>query len=126
MPNLNRSQLEGHLGKDPQVKKIKDTDFASFSIATNETIKDKKETDWHFIECWGIWARLAATLKTGDAVHIEGKSKSRTYEKDGKKQTFNYIRVDSFHKILHIDLKESQPEEQAEPNPDPKEDDLPF
>lgn len=110
MPNLNRVQLAGHLGKDPEVKKIGDKDFASFSIATSEKIKDKEVTDWHYIECWGIWAKLAATLKKGNAVYLEGKNKSRQYDKDGKKQTFHFIRADMFLKIQHIDLKESKTE----------------
>jgi len=127
MPNKNLVVLAGHLGKDPEVKKVGESDFASFSIATSEKIKDKEVTDWHYVECWRIWAKLAATLKKGDAIYIEGKSKSRTYDKDGKKQTFHFIRADMFFKIQHIDLLESkpEPEESIIPN-EPPSDDLGF
>jgi len=129
MPNINKVVLAGHLGKDPQIKKVGESDFASFSIATSEKIKDKEVTDWHYVECWGIWARLATTLKKGDAIYVEGKNKSRQYEKDGKKQTFHFVRVDMFFKIQHIDLKENNKSENnsepVEPTPQ-SEDDLPF
>jgi len=127
MPNKNLVVLAGHLGKDPEVKKVGESDFASFSIATSEKIKDKEVTDWHYVECWRIWAKLAATLKKGDAIYIEGKSKSRTYDKDGKKQTFHFIRADMFFKIQHIDILESkpEPEESIIPN-EPPPDDLGF
>jgi len=126
MPNINRIELAGHLGKQPETKKIKETDFASFSIATSEKFKDKETTDWHYIECWGIWAKLAATLKKGDAVYVEGKSKSRTYDKDGKKQTFHFVRADMFFKIEHIDLKEPKPVESEPIIPQTAPDDLAF
>ena len=126
MPNLNRVTLAGHLGKDPQTKKVGESDFASFTIATSEKVKEKEVTDWHYIECWKIWAKLAATLKKGDAVYIEGKNKSRTYDKDGKKQTFHFIRADMFFKIQHIDLKESKPEQEPIIPNEPPPDDLGF
>jgi len=128
MPNLNRVQIAGHLGADPQTKKIKDNDFASFSIATNETIKEKKVTDWHYVECWGIWAKLAGRLKTGDGVYVEGKNKSRSYEKDGKNQLFRFIRADMLHKVEHIDLAESNELESRDEldRTEPSEPDLPF
>lgn len=128
MPNLNRVQIAGHLGADPQIKKIKENDFASFSIATNETIKEKKVTDWHHVECWGIWARLAGQLKKGNGIYVEGKNKSRSYEKDGQKQTFRFVRADMLHKVEHIDLTEpKEPESRDElDRTEPTEDDLPF
>jgi single-strand DNA-binding protein len=59
-------------------------------MATSETYKDrvtgeKKEiTDWHNIVLWRGLAEIAQKyLHKGDMVYIEGKMRTRSWEKDG-------------------------------------------
>jgi single-strand DNA-binding protein len=63
---------------------------ANFTMATSETYKDKttgdrKEvTEWHNIVLWRGLADIAAKyLHKGDQVYIEGKLRTRSWEKDG-------------------------------------------
>ncbi len=54
---INRVELKGHVGHDPKITDVGNSQVARFSIATNETFKDKKgeikeETTWHNITAW--------------------------------------------------------------------------
>lgn len=78
---LNRVQLIGNLGNDPEIRVTRDgREFITFSIATNSSWKDSKgewntQTDWHqvtvFKEPLVGWVR--DTLKKGTPVFIEGR-----------------------------------------------------
>lgn len=83
--------LVGRLGKDPEVRHLENgATVANFSIATSEVYKDKttgerKEiTEWHNIVLWRGLAEIAAKyLHKGEMVYIEGKLRTRSWEKDG-------------------------------------------
>lgn len=91
MAGVNKVILIGRLGKDPEVRHLESgAAVANFPIATSETYKDKntgekKEiTEWHNIVLWRGLAEVAAKyLKKGDMVYIEGKLRTRSWEKDG-------------------------------------------
>lgn len=90
---LNKVQLIGNLGKDPEVKQVNSKSVCNFSIATSESYKDKDGqkqtiTDWHDIQVWDKLADICGQyLKKGSKVYIEGKLKKRSYEdKDGVKR----------------------------------------
>ena len=82
--------LVGRLGKDPEVRHLENgATVANFSRATSETYKDKttgekKEiTEWHNIVLWRGLADVASKyLHKGDMVYIEGKLRTRSWEKD--------------------------------------------
>jgi single-strand DNA-binding protein len=94
MKSLNKATLIGHLGKDPEVRYTPNGDaVASFSIATNESWKDKdgnqqERTEWHNIVAWRKLAEICGEyLKKGARVYIEGKIQTRDYEdKSGVKR----------------------------------------
>ena len=83
--------LVGRLGKDPEVRHLeKGATVANFTMATSETYKDKttgdkKEiTEWHNIVLWRGLADVASKyLHKGDMVYIEGKLRTRSWEKEG-------------------------------------------
>ncbi len=91
MSGVNKVILVGRLGKDPEVRNLENgATVANFSMATTETYKDKttgerKEiTEWHNIVLWRGLADIAAKyLHKGDQVYIEGKLRTRSWEKDG-------------------------------------------
>jgi single-strand DNA-binding protein len=88
---VNRVILIGHLGKDPEVRYLENNvAVARFSLATNESYKDKsgewqQTTEWHDIVVWRILAeRAEKQLKKGMLVYVEGKLTHRKYtDKDG-------------------------------------------
>src|SRR6267154_1938826 len=91
MSGVNKAILIGRLGKDPDVRNLESgATVANFTMATSETYKDKttgerKEiTEWHNIVLWRGLADVAAKyLHKGDMVYIEGKLRTRSWEKEG-------------------------------------------
>jgi single-strand DNA-binding protein len=91
MSGVNKVILVGRLGKDPEVRNLENgAVVANFTMATSETYKDKtsgerKEiTEWHNIVLWRGLAEIAAKyLHKGDMVYIEGKLRTRSWEKEG-------------------------------------------
>ncbi len=91
MSGVNKVILIGRLGKDPEVRNLESgVPVANFTMATSETYKDrntnerKEVTEWHNIVLWRGLADVAAKyLHKGDQVYIEGKLKTRSWEKEG-------------------------------------------
>ena len=90
MSGVNKVILVGRLGTDPEVRNLESgATVANFSMVTSETYKDKmtgerKEiTEWHNVVLWRGLADIAAKyLHKGDQVYIEGKLRTRSWEKD--------------------------------------------
>ena len=90
MSGVNKAILVGRLGKDPEVRHLESgVAVASFSIATSEIFRDRvtgekrEQTEWHNIVLWRGLAEVAEKyLKKGDMVYIEGKLRTRSWEKD--------------------------------------------
>src|SRR4051812_35191715 len=86
--SVNKVILIGTLGKDPELKYTpQGTAVTKFSMATNESFKDKQSgewkerTDWHNIVCWQRTAEVAAEyLKKGRQVYIEGRLSTRSWD----------------------------------------------
>jgi single-strand DNA-binding protein len=85
--SLNRVQLIGNLGKDPEVKFTpQGTPVAKLTIATNERFKDKAgewqdRTEWHNVVLWQRLAEIAGEyLKKGGKVYIEGRLQTRSWD----------------------------------------------
>lgn len=91
MSGLNKVMLIGRLGKDPEVRNLENgVAVANFTMATSESYKDrttgeKKEvTEWHNIVLWRGLAEITQKyLHKGDLVYIEGKLRTRSWEKEG-------------------------------------------
>lgn len=83
--------MVGRLGKDPEVRNLDNgATVANFSMATSESYKDrttgeKKEiTEWHNVVLWRGLAEVAQRyLHKGDMIYVEGKLRTRSWEKDG-------------------------------------------
>ncbi len=87
--SLNRVQLIGNVGKDPDVRYLDNgVAVAAFSLATTEkgyTLANgtqvPERTEWHNIVLWRGWAEMAEKyLHKGDKVYIEGKIRTRSYD----------------------------------------------
>jgi single-strand DNA-binding protein len=86
--SLNKVQLIGNLGKDPEVRYGQDgSKFATFSVATSERWKDKQtnetkdKTEWHRVVVFND--KLADVceqyLKKGAKVYLEGQLQTRKW-----------------------------------------------
>ena len=85
--SLNKVQLIGNLGKDPEVKYTPSgTPVAKITLATNERYKDKNgewqdRTEWHNVVLWQRLAEIAGEyLKKGGKVYIEGRLQTRSWD----------------------------------------------
>ncbi|MEQ9402266.1 MAG: single-stranded DNA-binding protein [Cyclobacteriaceae bacterium] len=91
MSGVNKVILVGRLGKDPEVRHLENgATVANFSMATSETYKDRttgerrEQTEWHNVVLWRGLAEVAEKyVKKGDMIYVEGKLKTRSWEKDG-------------------------------------------
>ena len=91
MSNINKVILIGRLGRDPEVRYLENgSAVAKLGVATTESYKDKQGewqdiTEWHDVIMWRFLAeRAEKSLKKGALVYIEGKLKSRKYQKEGE------------------------------------------
>jgi single-strand DNA-binding protein len=93
MSSLNKVQLIGRLGKDPESRSMPSGDsVANFSMATSEKWKDKssgeakERTEWHNIVMFGRVGEIAVEyLRKGSLVYIEGSLRTRKWQdKEGR------------------------------------------
>lgn len=97
----NRVQLIGNLGADPEMINLESgTKLAKFSLATNDTYKNKQgekvtDTQWHNLVAWGKTAEIVENyLAKGKEIVVDGKLIHRQYETDkGEKRYITEIRV---------------------------------
>jgi single-strand DNA-binding protein len=142
MGSLNRVELIGNLGKQPEIKKVNSNNkVATFTLATTEpayTLQNgtqvQEKTEWHNIVAWGSCASIAERfLKKGQQVYVEGKMKTRSYDnKNGQKCYITEVICEKIVLLSNSGGKAEQP--QAEPQPVQQaavnnysnDDDLPF
>ncbi len=97
MPTLNRVQLIGRLGKDPESRNTPSgRQVTNFSLAVSQRWKSKGEmqesTEWVNIEAWGRLAEISQEyLKKGSLVYLEGRLKTDRYEDKGETKYFTKV-----------------------------------
>jgi single-strand DNA-binding protein len=105
--SVNKVILVGRLGRDPETRYTGGGQaVANFSLATDESYKDKngerqKRTEWHKIVVWGKQAEIAQQyLKKGSLIFIEGRIQSREWQdKEGQKRTSFEIVANNFRML---------------------------
>ena len=98
MPTLNRVQLIGRLGKDPESKFTPTgKKVAHFSLAVSNRWKDKsgetkESTEWVNIEAWGRLGEVCQEyLKKGSLVFLEGRLQTDKYEDKGETKYYTKV-----------------------------------
>lgn len=88
--SLNRAQLIGNVGKDPELRKTpQGNSVCTLRVATTEFYRgrngERKEiTDWHSVVLWDRLAEIAVQkIRKSDRIYVEGKLRTRSFEKDG-------------------------------------------
>ena len=105
--SVNKVILVGRLGRDPETRYTGSGQaVANFSLATDETYKDKngerqKRTVWHKIVVWGKQAEIAQQyLKKGSLIFLEGRIQNREWQdKEGQKRTSFEIVCQNFRML---------------------------
>ncbi len=108
--SLNRAQIIGNLGKDPEVRTTSTgKSVANFSVATSSRWTDaggqvQEKTEFHQVVVWGKLAEICAQyLKKGSKVYIEGRLQTRDWQgEDGVKRYRTEIVADN---MIMLDKK---------------------
>ena len=107
MASVNKVIIVGNLGADPETRYMPSGDaVTNIRVATTDRYKDKasgemkEATEWHRIAFFGRLAEIAGEyLKKGSSVYIEGRLKTRQWEKDGQKQYSTEIVADQMQML---------------------------
>ena len=133
--NVNKLILVGRVGKDPEMHTFPNGDLlAKFSLATDDSYKDKQgakveQTDWHNVRVIGKLVDVVQKyVHKGDLLFIEGKIKTRSYEKDG---VTKYLTEVYCNQLTMLGNKSDKPQHEPTLSPEPvanqgNTDDLPF
>ena len=127
MPALNRVQLIGRLGKEPESKYTPTGKLVTdFSVAISQRWKDndgetREQTEWVHVE---TWERLAEScqeyLGKGSPVYVEGRLKTHRYEDEGQIKYFTKVVAQNVQFLSNYRAEEPALVEQ----PDPEQEDL--
>lgn len=119
MASLNKVQLIGRVGKDPEVRQFDGGGkVANFTFATDESYTDRSgqrvsATEWHNIVLNGKNADLAQYIHKGSQLYLEGKIKTRKWTgQDGVEHDTKEIQV---FVVQLLDPKPQQPQSPAQP-----------
>ena len=141
MASVNKVILVGNLGQDPSVREANGTVIANFSLATTRKYRDKSqnvvsETEWHRVSFFGRLGEIARDyLQKGSPCYVEGRLRTRKYEKDGVEHYVTEIVGESLQLLGGRDnvqqgQQQSAPQQPVNPNrPTPGYDessDVPF
>jgi single-strand DNA-binding protein len=90
---VNKVILVGHLGANPDMRYTPSgAGVCELRLATGEQWTDKsgqrqERTEWHRVVIWGKLAEVCSKyLSKGRQVYVEGRLRTRSYEKDGVKR----------------------------------------
>lgn len=105
--SLNRVQLIGNLGKDPEIRRTQDgRPIANFSIATSESWRDKQtgekkeKTFWHNVVCFneGLCKVIEQYVSKGSKVYVSGSLETRKWtDKDGQDRYTTEVVMKAFN-----------------------------
>jgi single-strand DNA-binding protein len=111
MPALNRVQLIGYLGKDPDSRFIPSgKKVVHFSLAVTQRWKvgseSREATEWVNVEAWERLAEVCQQyLKKGSLVYLEGRLKTDKYEDKGETKYFSKVVADT---LQFLDKKQAE------------------
>jgi single-strand DNA-binding protein len=94
MRGINLFICVGNLVRDPEIKQSNGgLMISTFTLAINDKYKDKETVEYIRCVAFGKTAEIMSKYcKKGDAIYIQSKFKTDTYEKDGvKKHVYSFI-----------------------------------
>ncbi|MFP4247642.1 MAG: single-stranded DNA-binding protein [Halochromatium sp.] len=131
---LNKVQLIGHLGRDPEQRQTKDgTAVTTLSLATSERWKDpsgqrQERTEWHRIVLFKRSAEVAGQYLTkGSRVYLEGRLQTRQWQDQaGQERTTTEIIAERMTMLGNKGAANGAAPGSAPTDATPFDDELPF
>lgn len=135
--SLNKVQLIGYLGRDPETRNLSDgSRVVHLSVATTDSWKDKTtgerkdRTEWHKIVIWNetIGEIAQQYLKKGSKIYLEGSLQTRKWTaQDGAEKYSTEIVIPKYRgSLLMLDSKQIDSSAHAKPSAEEFDDDIPF
>lgn len=122
MPGLNRVQLIGNLGRDPETRELPSgAKVCQFSVAVNRRWRStdgepREATDWFQVEAWGRLGEICQEyLHKGSLVFLEGRLQTDRYEHEGETRYSTRVVAQS---MQMLDRKSDADEEPAVDEPE--------
>lgn len=132
---LNKAQIIGNVGNDPDIKEFETSKVANFNVATTErgyTTSSGREipekTEWHRVVVWGGLAKVVdGYVRKGSRVYVEGKIRTRDYtDQAGVQRRVSEIHADNLI-LLSPRSNAQEPASHSTPHPEGQGGDgLPF
>ena len=136
MSSVNKVILIGNVGADPEVRYLdRGVAIATFNLATTERgyvmqngTQVPDVTEWHSIVLWRNLAEWAQqNLRKSMKVYVEGKLKTRSWEKDGQIRRKTEIIAENIQILYRPEIYRNQPagdqplnDEPETPNEEPE------
>lgn len=117
--SVNKVTLIGKLGRDPDIRYMPNGNaVANLTIATDESYTDRQtgqkieQTEWHRVVAYERLAEIIQQyVKKGAQVYVEGRLKTREWEKDGiKRYTTEIVCTE----LLMLDSRPQSPMQPAQ------------
>ncbi len=115
MASLNKVNLIGRTGKDPEIKTLPSgIKIAKFSIATSERFKKgenwEEKTEWHNIVAFAKTAeKVERDIQKGTLIHLEGKISTSSWETESGEKRYK-TEIMANHILTLLDRKERSEE----------------
>ena len=117
MSSVNKVILIGNVGADPEVRFLdRGVAIANFNLATTERgyvmqngTQVPDVTEWHSIVLWRNLAEWAQqNLRKSMKVYVEGKLKTRSWEKDGQIRRKTEVIAENIQILYRPDIYRNQ------------------
>ena len=124
MSSVNKVILIGNVGADPEVRYLdRGVAIATFNLATTERgyvmqngTQVPDVTEWHSIVLWRNLAEWSQqNLRKSMKVYVEGKLKTRSWEKDGQIRRKTEVIAENIQILYRPDQYRHQPAGGAQP-----------
>jgi len=111
MSSLNKVQIIGNVGKDPEIRAMQSGDkVANISVATSEKWTDKasgekkERTEWHRVVVFGPLADIVDRYtKKGSKIYVQGSLQTRKWtDKDGAEKYSTEVVLQGFSAELTL------------------------
>lgn len=127
MPGLNRVQLIGRLGRDPETRYTPTgKQVTHFSVAVSRQWRDaegetKDATDWFNVEAWGRLGEICQQyLSKGRLVFVEGRLHTNVVGEGEDRKYFTKVVANQ------MQMLDRKPEENEPETPSAEEEEFPF
>lgn len=107
MASVNKVIIVGYLGRDPEIRYSSDNSLqiCTLTVATSRSVRNaqgerNEETEWHRVVVFGKSAEFAQRfLRKGSLTYVEGRLRTRRWERDGQPQYTTEIIADNIQSL---------------------------